>query len=382
MHGAWDMLMDSQLCSLCSSPCISCGLAQNHSLSPAQVSAGPRMVCGALEHDWEHDFMLHKSRVSSGWAQLSEGCLLCRSSSAVACHAGPHISALRSVSGLVAVPVSKRRFIEKTILFDSIKHLRISPPSAMGAIWFWMIHTFGKKTSCSWHFMNRNGGCVHQLFSAGNYSFRSPFHCRSMGAGVSRAESLGGWSCSVAYRMWRNGWDGGEEKSCCTLMFPMPKALHRLPTLHAAVWHRGCARGLLLLAQPHVSSCARDWRCRASPWPFSLPSPHPTASVALGATGDLPLALQPLQQGGPFCCPSRSLGGAKERPAAPGPWLAWGPHGYLGTWHEGRAVTWAPGVRAVRLPRHLEPMALGVREGGKKPNQVKFWKIPLKQCLL
>lgn len=78
-----------------------------------------------------------------------------------------------------------------------------------------------------------------------------------MGAGVSHAESLRGWSCSIAYRMWKNGWEGEEEKSCCTLMLLTPKALHRSQILFVVVWHGVCIHVLLLLGQPRCLPCKR-----------------------------------------------------------------------------------------------------------------------------
>lgn len=134
------------------------------------------------------------------------------------------------------------------------------------------------------------------FFSAGNYSFKSPFYCKSMGAGVSHAESLRRWSCSIAYRMWKNGWEGGEEKSCCTLMLLIPKALggHRSSTSWCGTG--ATVTGSSCWPSPDASSRVRDWLHSTSPRLFCLPSlPSPMALVALRVTGDVPFTPRALQ---------------------------------------------------------------------------------------
>lgn len=149
-------------------------------------TAAPLQPGCLLAHTWcvepqdrDHDLVLHRSRISFGCAQRSGGCLLCTSSSSVACHTGPQKSVLKHEwSGFNPCEQTQIYWEDNTLKGSgSIKHLSISLPSAKWAIKFIMTYILGKNRSCSWHFMNRREAVFINIFSAGNYLFRSPFYC-------------------------------------------------------------------------------------------------------------------------------------------------------------------------------------------------------------
>lgn len=298
MLRAWDLLMDPQLCSPFSNPCTSCrgGSAQIHSPSPVWVFGGPHV-----------EPQSRTETVTSGSTNTefllvglsSQNLFVMQVFSDGACQTGPHSSVFRHVSALVSICADKCRLIEKIIPRRSLIQSNTSTYPYLqpcGVFSFqWYTH-LDKSTSCSWDYMSRRRGCADQLsFSVGNYSFRSPFCCKSLGAGVSHAKNLRGWSGSVGCRMVEEEWEAGEEKSHCTLTllilivvlhevaFAAPAAApaQELPPVYKTDFpvplcdcHPSCA--------PCTGSCLCPWAVPVSPGTAGRAAPCPLPSMRPG----------------------------------------------------------------------------------------------------
>lgn len=113
------------------------------------------------------------------------------------CHAGPHRSGFRNVSGLVSIHGGRSRFIEETILVSALMQSNVCAyPYLQPCGPFSFNNPYIKKKHKLFMTLREHKvrQCSSTIFSAGNYSFRSTSYCKSMGTG----ELLNQYKCGVA----------------------------------------------------------------------------------------------------------------------------------------------------------------------------------------
>lgn len=123
--------------------------------------------------------------------------------------------------------------------------------------------------------------CWSALFSAENYSFRSSFYCKTLGAGVSHAKSLRGWSGSMGCRMLEGRWEGERRRataSSCSWSCSW-SCMSCLLLLWLLLQPRSC-----LLCRRLISWCLSEAAMPPVPLPWWL-SVSLGCAITLGAAG-------------------------------------------------------------------------------------------------